>query len=82
MWLLADWLGGGGALLAAIFMLTGIGMMEKGRLAEIEAMYISLYGLALVSWLALWRRARLAPGEPRWVWLTWTMPWVFSGWAC
>jgi 4-amino-4-deoxy-L-arabinose transferase-like glycosyltransferase len=79
VWLLADWLGAGGALLAAIFMLTGIGMMEKGRLAEIEAMYISLSGLALVSWLALWRRARLAPDDRRLVWLAWTVPWVFLG---
>jgi 4-amino-4-deoxy-L-arabinose transferase-like glycosyltransferase len=79
VWLLADWLGSGGALLAAIFMLTGIGMMEKGRLAEIEGMYISLSGLALVSWLALWRRTLLAPGDGRLVWLAWTVPWVFVG---
>jgi 4-amino-4-deoxy-L-arabinose transferase-like glycosyltransferase len=83
VWLLADWLGGAGALLAAIFMLTGIGMMEKGRLAEIEAMYISWSGLAIVSWLALWRRTRTASGEARRergaIWLAWTVPWLFLG---
>jgi 4-amino-4-deoxy-L-arabinose transferase-like glycosyltransferase len=84
VWLLADWLGAAGALLAAIFMLTGIGMMEKGRLAEIESMYISLSGLAIVSWLSLWRQTRLAPDlehptGPRAVWRTWTLPWLFLG---
>ena len=84
VWLLSDWLGAAGALLAAIFMLTGIGMMEKGRLAEIEAMYISLFGLALVSWLSLWRQTRLAPdpGRPTGsgaLWRAWTVPWFLLG---
>jgi 4-amino-4-deoxy-L-arabinose transferase-like glycosyltransferase len=81
--LLGDWLGNAGALLAAIFMLTGIGMMEKGRLAEIESMYVSLYGLAIVSWLGLWRRARLAAGFESTgrgpLWAAWTAPWIFLG---
>ena len=78
VWLLADWLGGGGALLAAIFMLTGIGMMEKGRLAEIEAMYVSLFGLAVVVWVSFWRSSGTSVGRGA-VWIGWTVPWIFLG---
>ena len=45
-----------GALLAALFTMTNIGFIEKGRLAEIEALYCSLFGIAIVSWIALWWR--------------------------
>ncbi len=75
VWFLTDWLGAGGAFLAAVFMLTGIGLMEKGRLAEIEAMYVSWFGLALVAWLRLWQRANTAKAR----WLAWTLPWFFLG---
>ncbi len=71
-----------GSLFAAIVALTNIGLMEKGRLAEIEALYISLYGIALVLWLAGWRRDTLAAelgGSPRGTWRTWTLPWIFLG---
>jgi 4-amino-4-deoxy-L-arabinose transferase-like glycosyltransferase len=50
---LRGWLGNDGALLAALITLTNIGFVEKGRLIEIEALYISLFGIALVSWLGL-----------------------------
>ena len=79
---LARWLTPAGALLAAVFALTNIGLMEKGRLAEIEALYISLYGIALALWLAGWRRDALAAeagAPPRPGWRTWTLPWVFLG---
>ena len=85
VWTLSRWLGPGGALLTAIFLLTNIGLMEKGRLAEIESLYLSLYGLALLTWLGAWRhdadRARAAvasgfPGKPgRCRSCSW-------GWAC
>jgi 4-amino-4-deoxy-L-arabinose transferase-like glycosyltransferase len=75
VWMLDGWLGVEGALLAAIFMLTGIGLMEKGRQAELESLYICLYGLALVSWLGLWQRAATA----REIWAAWTVPWLFLG---
>ena len=42
--------------MAAIFTLTNIGLMEKGRLAEIEALYLSLFGIALCLWLGAWQR--------------------------
>ncbi len=74
VWTLGTALTPAGALLAAVFMLTNIGLMEKGRLAEIEALYISLYGLALVTWLGnWWTHGTAAP------WRTWTLPGVFLG---
>lgn len=50
------WLGAHGAVLSAIFVLTNISMMEKGRLAEIEALYIALFGIALTFWITGWIR--------------------------
>ena len=47
-------------------------MIEKGRLIEIEALYVSLFGLALIFWLSCWQQRR----SP---WLTWTAPWIFLG---
>ncbi len=66
-----------GALLAAIFLLTNIGLMEKGRLAEIEALYLSLYGIALCLWLGAWQRDAATGAKPSW--RTWTLPWFFLG---
>jgi 4-amino-4-deoxy-L-arabinose transferase-like glycosyltransferase len=48
------WLGHLGGLIASIFFLTNLAVLESGRLAELEAVYISLTGLALVIWLAEW----------------------------
>ena len=75
---LSAWLTPAGAMLAAIFLLTNIGLMEKGRLAEIEALYLSLYGIALLIWLGAWRREADTPGA-RPTWRAWTLPWVFLG---
>lgn len=72
VWALAAWLTPGGALVAAIFALTNIGLMEKGRLAEIEGLYVPLFGIALFLWLGAWR----AGGRG---WRTWTLPWLFLG---
>lgn len=57
---LRGFLGCDGALLAALFVLTNISFIEKGRLAEIEGLYCSLFGIAIVSWLALWWREKRA----------------------
>lgn len=67
--------------LAGLFVLTNIGMMEKGRLAEIEGVYVSLTGLAFASWLAF--------AAPRWnlesprplPWLGWPLAGLFLGLA-
>ena len=84
IWTLSRWLGPGGALLAAIFLLTNIGLMEKGRLAEIESLYLSLYGLALLTWLGAWRHDAEWAGARRlrFPWRAWTLPFVFLGLGC
>ena len=45
-------LGTSGSLLAALIWLVNAGNMEKGRLIEIEAIYVSLTALAFIFWIA------------------------------
>jgi 4-amino-4-deoxy-L-arabinose transferase-like glycosyltransferase len=45
-------LGPNGALAAAMIWLTNFGLLEKGRMIEIEALYVSLTALAFICWLA------------------------------
>ncbi|HEY6111297.1 MAG TPA: glycosyltransferase family 39 protein [Chthoniobacterales bacterium] len=61
-----------GSTIAALIWLTNLGILEKGRLIEIEALYVSLCALAIIFWLSLWTQNR----SP---WLTWTVPWIFLG---
>ncbi|MDD5350758.1 MAG: glycosyltransferase family 39 protein [Chthoniobacteraceae bacterium] len=42
------------AWVAAAAALSGLGLWEKGRLAEIEAIYVALTGIAFAWWLAAW----------------------------
>jgi 4-amino-4-deoxy-L-arabinose transferase-like glycosyltransferase len=65
-------LGAVGSFMAALIWLANVGMIEKGRLIEIEALYVSLFGLAFISWLSWWQQRRSS-------WLTWTVPWIFLG---
>lgn len=65
-------LGGRGALLAALACLTSLGLLEKGRMIEIEALYVALFGLGFLCWITWWRAGR----SP---WLVWTVPWIFLG---
>jgi 4-amino-4-deoxy-L-arabinose transferase-like glycosyltransferase len=65
-------LGPSGSTIAALIWLTNFGMIEKGRLIEIEALYVSLFALAFICWLAWWEQKR----SP---WLTWVVPWIFLG---
>ena len=46
--------------------LTTVGAVEKGRLAEIEALFFSLSGMGMLGWLGGWYRG----GSPwtRWLW--------------
>ena len=67
-------LGPNGSLIAALIWLVNFGMIEKGRLIEIEALYVSLFGLGLICWLSWWWQRRSA-------WLTWVVPSVFLGLA-
>ena len=65
-------LGATGSTIAALIWLTSFGIIEKGRLIEIEALYVSLFALAFVCWLSWWEQNRTP-------WLTWTVPWIFLG---
>jgi 4-amino-4-deoxy-L-arabinose transferase-like glycosyltransferase len=51
------WLGQEGGLIAAIFYLVNLTMVESGRLAELEALYVAFTGIALVLWMTSWRQA-------------------------
>src|SRR6266576_4542227 len=63
-------LGPTGSLIAALIWMTNIGMIEKGRLIEIEAIYISLCGLAIIFWLSFLGKSP---------WLIWVPSCVFLG---
>ena len=52
-------LGPGGSIIAALIWMTNIGMIEKGRLIEIEALYVSLCGLAIIFWLSFFFNGNL-----------------------
>jgi len=65
-------LGPRGSIIAALIWMTNIGMIEKGRLIEIEALYISLCGLATIFWLSFLVQ-RKSP------WLIWVPASIFLG---
>jgi 4-amino-4-deoxy-L-arabinose transferase-like glycosyltransferase len=65
-------LGAGGSMIAALIWMTNIGILEKGRLIEIEALYVSLCGLAIIFWLSFFLEQRSA-------WLIWLPASIFLG---
>jgi 4-amino-4-deoxy-L-arabinose transferase-like glycosyltransferase len=65
-------LGPRGSMLAALIWMTNIGIIEKGRLIEIEALYVSLCGLAIIFWLSFFLQKK----SP---WLIWLPASVFLG---
>jgi 4-amino-4-deoxy-L-arabinose transferase-like glycosyltransferase len=65
-------LGPKGSFAAALIWLANFGMIEKGRLIEIEALYVSVFGLAIICWLHCFVRER----SP---WITWIVPSAFLG---
>ncbi|HTG51370.1 MAG TPA: glycosyltransferase family 39 protein [Candidatus Tectomicrobia bacterium] len=65
-------LGSRGSIIAAMIWLTNIGIIEKGRLIEIEALYVSLCGLAIIFWLSFFL-------EKKSPWLMWLPASVFLG---
>ena len=65
-------LGPRGSTIAALMWLINAGIIEKGRLIEIEALYVSLCALAIIFWLSFWEQKKS-------VWLVWTVPFVFLG---
>jgi 4-amino-4-deoxy-L-arabinose transferase-like glycosyltransferase len=64
--LAADWLGTRGSLLAAIFFLTNLAILETGRLAELEAVYVGFSGIGLVIWVSNWLSG--SRGWRLWIW--------------
>ncbi len=74
----ARWLGVETAFAAAIFSIVNVSMIEKGRLAEIEAVYVAFTGIAIVLWMA-WtlRTDQGLPSTSRW--LRWVVPFFFLG---
>ena len=65
-------LGPGGSIIAALIWMTNIGIIEKGRLIEIEALYVSLCGLAIIFWLSFFLQRKSA-------WLIWISASIFLG---
>ncbi|HZS17028.1 MAG TPA: glycosyltransferase family 39 protein [Candidatus Udaeobacter sp.] len=65
-------LGSGASVIAALIWMTNIGMIEKGRLIEIEALYISLCALAIIFWLSFFVQRKSA-------WLVWIPACIFLG---
>ncbi len=65
-------LGAEGSVIAALVWMTNIGIIEKGRLIEIEALYVSLCGLAIIFWLSFFLQRKSA-------WLIWLPAAVFLG---
>ncbi|MFT5465986.1 MAG: 4-amino-4-deoxy-L-arabinose transferase-like glycosyltransferase [Verrucomicrobiales bacterium] len=70
-WALSPRLGVWRAACVPLFMLTTIAMLDKGRMAEIEAMYVAQTGIAFVLWARWWAEGRN--------WLAWTIPWLVLG---
>jgi len=56
IWIPVGWLNLEARIIAAIIYLTNIAIIEKGRLTEIESVYIALTGIAILLWLNLWSR--------------------------
>ena len=65
-------LGPTASMLAALIWMTNIGIIEKGRLIEIEALYVSLCGLGIIFWLSFFLQKK----SP---WLIWLPASVFLG---
>src|SRR5438094_2559252 len=67
-------LGTTASLLAAMIWLVNAGNIEKGRLIEIEAIYVSLTALAFIFWIAAYRAEETG-------WRLWLLPAIFLGLA-
>ncbi len=71
-WTGSRWLGNRGGLVAALFFLTSVSFLEKGRLAEIEAVYVAQTGIALAWFMAAWARREKG-------WRLWLVPGIALG---
>ncbi len=71
-WTALRWLSLPGAFAAAVISLSAIGLWEKGSLAEIDAMYSSLTGMAFAVWISAWVRRQTG-------WRLWLFPCLCLG---
>jgi len=67
--------GNEGALTLSLILLTSISLIEKGRSAEIEPLFVALFGMACFVWIRLW-------SDDRSPWLYWTLPYLLLGAGC
>jgi len=67
IWMPSPWMSVKARLISAMIFLTNIALIEKGRLIEIEAVYISLTGIAVLLWFNIW-----SMNGPKW--LLWLAP--------
>jgi 4-amino-4-deoxy-L-arabinose transferase-like glycosyltransferase len=56
IWMPSDFLSLSGRFIAAVVFFTNFSMIEKGRLIEIEAVYVCLTAIAVLWWLNVWSR--------------------------
>jgi len=73
--------GGASGFVAGVFHLTSLALMEKGRLIEIESIYIACAAGAFGAWIG-WVAPPRLPGEERRgreVWIGWLVAGVFLG---
>jgi len=70
VWLRGDWLSLEARLVAAIIFLSSLGVIDKGRVIEIEATYIALTSMAVFAWWNTWARNGSA-------WALWLVPSIF-----
>lgn len=61
------WMGNKAALVGGLFFLASVGVIEKGRIAEIEVYYIAFTGLAFTAWMAGFK-GKLNPWGA-WLWV-------------
>jgi 4-amino-4-deoxy-L-arabinose transferase-like glycosyltransferase len=64
------WLGTSGGFFAAILFLTNFAILETGRLAELEAVYVASFGIGLLIWITAWLRGGHG-------WGLWLLPALF-----
>lgn len=70
-WALSKQFGVWRAATASLFFLSALGMLDKGRTAEIDAMYAAQTGIAYVLWAVWWAEGKL--------WRAYLVPAIFLG---